>query len=106
MHLGTQHRERRNGTRARYDAGIIRAIDALTYLASFISLSFTSHQVWIIWSTQDASGVSIVSWIGYTIASCIWALYGYAHRVYVIFFTHAGWIIFSILIIMGVAMFN
>ncbi|MDO8591358.1 MAG: SemiSWEET family transporter [bacterium] len=36
----------------------------------------TIPQIYQIWFSEDSSGVSLATWIFYTITSCIWLVYG------------------------------
>jgi MtN3 and saliva related transmembrane protein len=36
----------------------------------------TIPQIYRIWSDKSTSGVALITWIFYTIASCIWLAYG------------------------------
>lgn len=71
-----------------------------------MSLSFATHQIWLLWSTQNASGLSLVMWAAFTIAHVIWTLYGYVHNERLIMTVHAVWIFFCVLILVGIAAFS
>jgi len=108
MHLGLHHRARRYSTGKGLveNKGIVRAVDAATYAISFVMLSFTVHQVWIIWSEQDASGVSLIAWVAYLLGAIVWTAYGYVHADRVILITNFLWVIFSVLVVIGVTAFG
>lgn len=107
MHLGPLHRERRHGSgNSRISKGVERSVDAATYAVSFVMLAFTVHQVWLIWSTQDASGVSLVAWTAYTLGSLVWTIYGYVHGDRVIIITNFLWLLFCALILVGIVAFS
>ena len=40
----------------------------------------TIPQAWAIFSRHSAASVSLSTWIGFEIASCIWLWYGIVHR--------------------------
>jgi uncharacterized protein with PQ loop repeat len=106
MEFGQRHRTERLGIRSRFNIGIVSSIDVMTYVVSLISLSFATHQVWLIWSRQDASSVSLVMWVGFTLAHIVWALYGYVHHERLIFYVHATWVFFCALILVGIVAFS
>lgn len=106
MHLGLHHRQHRRGRRSlSISPGIIRAVDALTYAMSALMLFFTVHQVWLIWSAQDATGVSLVAWLSYTLGSFVWLMYGYVHLDSPIIITNFLWTLLCSLVVLGIILF-
>lgn len=57
-----------------------RVMDKLIYAAIVIKLTMTVPQVVLIWTTQNASGVSMYTWITYAASSTVWTLYGIMHK--------------------------
>ncbi len=106
MEFGARHRTERIGQRSRYNIGLVSSIDVLTYVVSFISLTFATHQVWLIWSLRDASSISLVMWSAFTLGHFVWALYGYVHHERLIMIVHAIWVCFCILILIGIVAFS
>lgn len=106
MEFGAQHRTERHGAPRRFSIGIVSAVDVLTYAASVMSLAFVTHQIWLIWSAQNAAGVSLVSWIAFTVSHTVWSLYGYVHGEKFIMSVHAVWVLFCVLILIGIVSFS
>ena len=77
-------------------------MDALAYTVSFLSLFFTLDQVRIIWIGHNAAGVSLLSWIFYTLSSSVWFFYGYVHKDRVILITNSLWVLCCAFIVLGV----
>lgn len=55
-------------------------LDSLVSFVAVVSPIMTLPQVYLIYSTQNAEGVSAFSWIAYVATSLIWLLYGLAHH--------------------------
>jgi uncharacterized protein with PQ loop repeat len=85
---------------------VLKGIDALAYGVSILSLFFTIDQVRIIWINHNASGVSLISWVFYTVSAAVWVFYGYIHKDRVIFITNGVWVAFSVFIVVGVALYG
>jgi MtN3 and saliva related transmembrane protein len=58
----------------------IRMLDKIIYLVGVVGPFITIPQILKIWSTQEALGVSLWSWVGYLILSIIWTIYGVVHK--------------------------
>lgn len=107
MHPGAHHRRARGGGRGlRIDPALVHAIDMLTYGVSVMMLLFTIHQVAIVWLLRDASGVSLVAWLSYTIGSFVWLMYGYVHRDLFLIIVNFTWTLFAALVVVGVILFG
>ncbi len=109
MHAGHRHQSlRRRGllTTAGRSKRLLRFVDVLAYVVSILSLLFTFDQVRIIWVEQNASGVSFLSWVFYTLSAVVWFFYGLVHRDRVLIITNAIWVIFSLFIATGIVIYS
>jgi uncharacterized protein with PQ loop repeat len=71
------------------------AIDTLALLVGIIQPALTVPQIYEVYSTQDATGVSLIMWTGFNVASVILLLYGLRHKLYPIVTAQVLWIIFQ-----------
>ncbi len=106
MHIGHHRHPKRKHEPLRKRLHALYGIDALAYLVSLLSLFFTLDQVRIIWVEQNADGVSLISWVFYTLSSIIWLVYGIAHKDRVLIITNFLWVLFSICVVAGVALYQ
>lgn len=60
----------------------------------------------MIWMTHNASGVSFPTWAMAAVASVVWMLYGIVHKDRLIATVNAIWIILSLFILAGVALYQ
>ncbi len=57
-----------------------RNYDKLMYAVAIICPLITLPQLLKIWVYQDATGVSALSWLGFSIISVLWMYYGILHK--------------------------
>ena len=80
--------------------------DTLAYCVAIAGMLVTLDQVRLIWIEHNASGVSLLTWGFYTVASCVWLGYGHAHKENVIFFTSIAWIVINGAVALGVMIYG
>ncbi len=66
----------------------------------------TLPQVFKIWIGQNASGVSVISWLGYLIAAWFWLLYGFIHKEKPIIVTYLTWTVLVVMVIVGTLLYS
>jgi uncharacterized protein with PQ loop repeat len=82
-----------------------RFLDDVVYLTGMLIAIMTIPQAYKIWSTKDAAGVSILTWVTYFLAAIILAIYGVVHKEQPIVLTDVSQAIVEIVIIVGIIMF-
>ena len=60
---------------------------------SVFTMLMTVPQVLTIWVGRDAGGVSLVSWLSYLLAACLWFVYGLQKRDKTIYLACIGWVV-------------
>lgn len=73
---------------------------------SLFTLFMTFPQVWIIWSTRQAAGVSVVSWSAYLLSAFLWLFYGLQKRDKNIYLPCIGWILLDCGVIIGAVIYS
>lgn len=68
------------------------AIDTLALAVGIIQPLTTIPQIYLIYSSQDVSQVSLFMWTGYNIASVILLLYGIKHKLPPVIWAQALWL--------------
>ncbi len=81
-------------------------IDKLVYFAAIFSPAMTLDQVWIIWAEKNTAGLSLLTWLSYTIVTLIWLSYGIVHKEKVIILSNIIWIILNIFIVSGIILYT
>jgi uncharacterized protein with PQ loop repeat len=69
---------------------------------SVFTMLMTVPQVLTVWIGRDAAGVSLVSWLSYLVAACLWFIYGFQKRDKTIYLACVGWIVLDAAIVAGV----
>jgi len=57
-----------------------RILDKVIYLVGLITPAVLMPQLIEVWTTHDVQGLSLITWLGFTIINLIWLLYGIVHR--------------------------
>ncbi len=59
---------------------LTKIYDRIIYIAVIVGPIMNIPQLLRVWMTQDATGVSFISWTGFSIISVIWLGYGMLHK--------------------------
>lgn len=81
-------------------------IDKLMSVACVIHPLTALPQVYIIYSTQDVTGVSLLTWFGFMILGAIFLAYGIVHRIKPFIVTQLLWFVIDFLIVFGVLIYR
>ncbi len=82
-----------------------RLMDRLIYVVAFVSPVMTIPQIYAIWIMQNASGVSIASWLTYTISAIFWLIYALMHKEKPLIFSSALWVFMDVAVVVGVLIY-
>ena len=63
-------------------------------------------QVYAIYATQDVSGVSLWTWLGFMLLGLVFLAYGIAHRLAPFILTQILWFIIDFLIVAGILLYR
>lgn len=102
MHTGLHHalnRIRKN--QIEKTSGLIRIIDNSAYLMGAITVAINVPQLISVWTAPNTEGVSLISWIGFSVGSLFWLIYGVLHKEKPIIVINGGLIIVQALIVFG-----
>ena len=69
---------------------------------SIVTMLATVPQALNVWIGPDASGVSLVSWVSYLVAACLWFVHGVRRRDRSIYLACIGWIGLDAAIVIGI----
>lgn len=82
-----------------------RFLDKIIYFVGISGPVMTIPQVWEIWSKQDASGVSLISWGWYLLTAFIWLGYAIEHKEKPLIVTYLLWIVIEIFLVLGIILY-
>ena len=77
-------------------------LERILRLLSVATMLMTVPQVVTIWIGGNAAGVSLISWLAYLVAACLWFVYGLQKRDKTIYLACVGWVVLDAAIVAGV----
>lgn len=81
-------------------------IDSLALLVGIVQPLATVTQIYLIYSTQNITGVSLFMWTSYNISSAILLVYGLKHKLTPIIVTQILWLIVQTPMMVAVFVFR
>jgi len=80
--------------------------EQLAVFAGILQPMMTIPQVIQIYGTKSATGVSLVTWIGYAVLGLVFLIYGIVHRLKPIWITQILWFTLQMSVVMGVLIYG
>jgi uncharacterized protein with PQ loop repeat len=80
-------------------------IGTLVLAAAIVEPLMTIPQIYQIWSTKQAQGVSLLSWSFYLIAAVIWLFYGIKVKDKAVVIASILWVVVESLVVVGVIVY-
>lgn len=108
MHyLGLRHKyERTQRFKLRRTPPYHIFLDKLTFVAGVIGPFTVVPQIYSIFATKSAAGVSLMTWALIFIVTFPWILYGVAHKEKSIIVSFILWEIANLLVVVGVVLYG
>jgi|ERR1019366_6122532 uncharacterized protein with PQ loop repeat len=104
MHyLGQRHKSRRH-TAA--NTPYLVLLDKITFVAGVVGPFTVLPQIYGIFSTHSATGVSLMTWALIFIVTLPWIFYGVAHREKSIIVSFILWEVANLLVVIGVLLYG
>lgn len=73
---------------------------------SIFTLLMTVPQIYAIWASRQAAGVSLLSWSAYWISAFVWFWYGIQKRDRNIYLPCVGWLLLDGAVVVGVIVYR
>ena len=108
MHyLGMRHKHERGSHDLRTGKSRYKTVlDKVTFVAGVIGPFTVLPQIYSIFSTHSAAGVSLSTWILMFVVTFPWILYGIAHRDKSIIASFVLWEVANLAVVIGVALYG
>lgn len=108
MHyLGLRHKyERKQQTKSQPTSQYIVFLDRLTFVVGIIGPFTVLPQIYTIYTTHSAKGVSLATWSSIFIVTFPWILYGLAHREKSIIISFILWEVMNLTVVIGVLLYS
>lgn len=108
MHyLGLRHKyERRQGLKKQPKTAYIVFLDKLTFIVGVVGPFTVLPQIYSIFTTKSAAGVSLTTWVLIFIVTFPWILYGMAHKEKNIIVSFILWEVVNFSVVVGVLLYG
>ncbi len=108
FHLGLKHKlmRRESGITIEGNHSYIAFLDKLTLFAGIAGPFTVIPQIYKIFSTHDASGVSATAWALLFIVTLPWIFYGIAHKDKAIIYSFILWEFANVLVFVGALLYS
>lgn len=107
QYLGLRHKsERTRGDHKHKKTPYIVFLDKLTFVVGVIGPFTVLPQIYSIFSSHSASGVSLATWLLIFIVTFPWILYGLAHKDISIIVSFSLWEVVNLTVVVGVLMYR
>jgi uncharacterized protein with PQ loop repeat len=80
----------------------VGALERILGGVSILTMLSTVPQILDVWTGPGASGVSLVSWVSYLVAACLWLIHGLQKRDKSIYLACVGWIVLDAGVVLGI----
>lgn len=80
--------------------------EKVALVAGVLQPLMTVPQVWKVYSTQTASGLSIWTWAGYSILGLAFLAYGLAHHLKPVWITQILWFTLQVSVVIGILIYG
>lgn len=106
-HLGLRYKYE-HSTQKRHQASnaYLRFLDKLTLIVGIIGPFTVLPQIYTIFMTKSASGVSLTTWVLIFIVTFPWILYGLAHKEKNIIISFILWEVVNLAVVIGVLIYG
>ena len=83
-----------------------RCLDWLMYCVGIITPVVLIPQLLSVWVTRDVSGVSVITWLSFSIINALWVIYGVAHKARAVIVSSLLMCILNFLVAIGALIFR
>jgi MtN3 and saliva related transmembrane protein len=83
-----------------------RGLDKVMFFIAIAGPLATLPQVYQVFMTKDAKGLSLITWLVWTALSCLWALYGYLHKEVPILVSNIIYIVLQSAVVIAIIMYS
>ena len=75
------------------------------YAVGILGPVMTIPQIVLIFSTQNAAGVSVLSWLAWTLFNVPWIVYGIVHKEHPVTISYGIWLLMCLLVTIGAVLY-
>ena len=104
--LGFHHWHLRRRVPAVSSRRLVRLLDVVVYVVGILGPLATIPQVIQIYTTHDATGVSVLSWSMYALFDIPWIVYAVVHKSGPLIVCYLLWFLFNALVAIGALLYG
>ncbi len=83
-----------------------RFLDKFIYFIGLLGPVLTIPQIAKIWSEQDASSLSLITWVAYLVGSICFLLYAIAHKEKPLIIIYSSLILVHVFVLIGIMLYG
>ncbi|MEW6281656.1 MAG: SemiSWEET family transporter [Candidatus Eremiobacterota bacterium] len=88
------------------DTPFKQRVDRIAYGVAIVGPLTTVPQIVQIFSTRSAEDVSITAWVGFSLYSAFWVLYGWVHRDLPLTLANLLWTVLQLMVLAGAILYG
>jgi uncharacterized protein with PQ loop repeat len=81
-------------------------VDKFVYVAAIAQPLMTIPQIYQITTTKNVAGLSLLTWIAYTVFGAILLVYDFKHHILPLILTQSLWVIADTLVVIGILVYH
>lgn len=105
-HLHSRKRLHKNLEQYPHPDAFKHFVDKLVYFVGIVGPLMLGPQVYKIWSTKDASSISLLSFSVFILVNITWFTYGFVHKEKALVMTYTLWAIMNSLVVIGTILYG
>lgn len=83
-----------------------RLLDKVMLFAALAGPAAMLPQVYQVYASQDAKGLSLFTWLVWTVLAVIWTLYGIVHKEIPILIANAIYVVLQLAVVLGILLYS
>lgn len=89
-----------------YSKRSLSVVDKSMSAVAVIQPLMAAPQIYQIYTTQDASGVSLVTWLAFLLLGLVFLAYGIVHLIKPLIVTQILWFAVDLLVVVGIVLYS
>ena len=81
---------------------LMRVLEFMIYFVGLLGTALTLPVAYRIWTTQNATGEVMTSWLALTLFTPFWILYGILHKKKSLAMTYVVWLLVNAVVVIGI----
>ena len=105
-HFHKRKISQKNNKKLSHKDKLKKVMDDAVYILGVVGQILALPQIFKIWLSKNAAGVSAIAWVSFLLGACFWVTYGIIHKEKPIIFTYSVWIMIDSMVIIGTVLYG